>query len=482
MKTKVLLLLAFALFTTQCSDDQASELYFGDQAFSGNEQYNEYEENPFLNVSEQPVSTFSIDADGAAYSNMRRFLSAGQAIPRAAIRTEELINYFNYDYPEPEAGQPISINGEVSQCPWTPANKLIRVGIKGKSIPQAQLPPANLVLLIDVSGSMASDDRLGLLKKGFIEFVQQMRPQDKLAIVTYAGSAGLVLRSTPGSEKNLIIQKIESLGSGGSTAGAEGIITAYEIAKENFVEGGNNRLILGSDGDFNVGPVSQEELVALVEGKRDEGIFLTVVGVGTGNLNEGMMEQLANHGNGNYEYLDSFEQARKVFVEEWGKFYTVAKDVKVQIAFKPEAVEAYRLIGYENRLLEEKDFEDDTKDAGEIGSGQSITALYEIIPKEVTGVEVVPTFSIDFRYKVPTSDNSQALNLNVLDYGRSFAQASESMRFAASLAGLGMHIRNSQYKGDLSLEAIRQWAAAAASFDPFGYKKRHLDLLNSVDE
>lgn len=481
MKVYRLLLLFIALFFIQCSDDELG-MYMEYMDFSGNEQYNEYEENPFISVAEQPVSTFSIDADGGAYSNMRRFLNAGQEVPKAAVRTEELINYFNYNYPEPEAGQLISLNGEVSQSPWTPENKLIRIGIKGKSIPKEQLPAANLVLLIDVSGSMSSDDKLGLLKSGFIEFVHQMRPQDKLAIVTYAGNAGVVLESTSGSEKSLIIEKIESLGSGGSTAGAEGIITAYEIAKGNFVNGGNNRVILGSDGDFNVGPSSQEDLIELIEGKRDEGIFLTVVGVGTGNLNEGMMEQVANHGNGNYEYLDSFEQARKVFVEEWSKFYTVAKDVKVQVEFNPELVEAYRLIGYENRLLEEEDFEDDTKDAGEIGADQSITALYEIVPKEAANVEVIPTFSIDFRYKEPAADNSKVLNLNVMDYERSFQQASEDMRFAASLAGLGMHLRGSQFKGNLSLDAIRQWVATASSFDPYGYKKKHLELLQKVPD
>lgn len=481
MKARSLLLLLFVFFFTQCTEDE-SGMYGEYLEFSGSEQYNEYEENPFVSVAEQPVSTFSVDADGGAYSNMRRFLVAGQEVPKAAIRTEELMNYFNYNYPEPEGDHSISLNGEVSQCPWTAENKLIRIGLKGKAIPKEQLPAANLVLLIDVSGSMGSKDKLELLKSGFIEFVNQLRPQDKLAIVTYAGNAGLVLGSTSGSEKSLIIQKIESLGSGGSTAGAEGIITAYEIAKENFVAGGNNRVILGSDGDFNVGPSSQEELIALIEKKRDEGIFLTVVGVGRGNLNDAMMEQVANHGNGNYEYLDSFEQARKVFVEEWGKFYTVAKDVKVQVEFNPELVEAYRLIGYENRLLEEEDFEDDTKDAAEIGADQSITALYEIVPKETSSTEVVPSFSIDFRYKQPTADDSRALTLNVIDYGHSFGQASEDMRFAASLAGLGMHIRESAFKGNLSLDAIRQWAAGASSFDPYGYKKKHLELLQKVPE
>ena len=447
------------------------------------ERYNTYVENPFVEVAEEPVSTFSIDADGASYANFRRFLHYNQAPPAEAIRTEEFINYFPYDYPEPVGTSPIGLNGEVSLCPWKEGNRLIRIGIKGKTITRQSLPAANWVLLVDVSGSMSDPDKLALIQQGLTLFVDQMRSDDKLALVTYAGSAGVVLDATPGHEKDRIKQAINALSSGGSTAGAEGIITAYDIAEANFIEGGNNRVILATDGDFNVGPSSQEELITLIEKKRESGIFLTVLGVGTGNLNEGAMEQIANHGNGTFEYLDNLTQCEKVFVHEYGKFTTVAKDVKVQVQFNPEAVTAYRLIGYENRLLEQEDFEDDTKDAGEIGSGQAITALYEVVPnaaKSGIALRQIPTFTIDFRYKEPHEDQGQPLQLEIYDQGAAFDNASENLRFAASVTGLAMLLMDSQYQGDLTYAHVSQWAEQARQYDPHGFRQEFIRLVDQV--
>jgi len=446
------------------------------------EQYNEYVENPFVNVAESPVSTFSVDADGGSYSNVRRFITDQMIPPAAAIRTEEFINYFPLDYANPTGDTPIAINGEISSCPWNSENQLIRIGIKGKSVDRADFPTGNLVLLVDVSGSMSNPDKLPLLQESLRLFVEEMRPEDKIALVTYAGSAGVALDATAGTEKAKIIQAIASLSSGGSTAGAQGIITAYEIAEQNFVEGGNNRVILASDGDFNVGPSSQEELIELIESKRDSGIFLTVLGMGTGNFNDAAMEQIANHGNGNYEYIDRLEQGKKVFIYEYGKFLTIAKDVKIQVDFNQETVEAYRLIGYENRLLEEEDFTDDTKDAAEIGAGQTITALYEIIPAQKNSpvLRQEPIFTIDFRYKNADENESEPLQLAIFDKGNTFSQASENLRFAASTAGFAMLLRDSKYKGTLDYQQLLGWSRQAISFDPHGFRQEFITLVQQA--
>ena len=446
------------------------------------EQYNEIVENDFIAVADEPVSTFSIDADGAAYSNLRRIINQDWGdIPKGAVRIEELINYFQYNYDEPNGIHPISLNGEVSSCPWTQGNKLLRIGIKGKSIEPQDYPASNIVFLIDVSGSMSSEDKLPLLKSGFKLFVDQIRPQDKIAIVTYASNPGVLLESTFGNQKNKIKDAIDKLGAGGSTNGEGGIITAYEIAKINFIEGGNNRIILGTDGDFNVGVSNQDELISLIEEKREEGVFLTVIGVGSGNYQEGKMEQLANHGNGTFEYIDNLDQAKKVFIEEYGKFFTVAKDVKVQIEFNANLVEKYRLIGYENRILNEEDFEDDKKDAGEIGSGQTITALYEIVP---AGIGVDPrsqaTFTIDFRYKNPDEDTSIPMSLDVVDQLKGFEVSSEDMRFAASVGAFGMILLDSKHKGNVQLNNVLNWVNLATSFDPYGYKKGFIELVEKL--
>lgn len=445
--------------------------------FSG-ESYNSIIENPFVKTADEAISTFSIDADGASYSNTRRFLNNQQLPPKDAIRTEELVNFFTFDYSE--SGQhPISLNGEISTCPWKKENRLVRIGLKGMDIDRNQLPATNFVFLIDVSGSMSSEDKLELLKEGFIEFVDFMRPDDRIAIVTYAGSSAVLLPSTSANERTKIKKAIAQLGAGGSTAGAKGINTAYEIAEENFIVGGNNRVILGTDGDFNVGISTQDALVELIEEKRESGIFLTILGVGTSNLREGQMEQIANHGNGNFEYLDNVDQAKKVFIEEFKKFYTVAKDVKIQIQFDPSRIKAYRLIGYENRVLENEDFEDDTKDAGEIGANQTITALYEIVPNTESrnpGTSV----TVDFRYKLPSSDVSQPIQLAIADNFNTFENASENMRFAAAVASFGLLIRDSEYKGSTSYEKILNWAKEAKTFDPNGHRTDFLALVEKA--
>lgn len=449
-----------------------------DEAGSPGEKYNDIAENPFVATADAPVSTFSVDADGGAYANSRRFLESGTLPPAGAIRTEEFVNYFPFDYTQPAGSVPIGLNGEVSDCPWEPGHKLMRIGLQGRNLPRSAQPSSNFVLLIDVSGSMSTKAKLPLLQTAFNLFVDEMREDDRLAIVTYAGEDKVALASTPGTDKKAIRKAINKLNSGGGTNGAAGIVTAYEIAEQHFIPGGNNRIIVGTDGDFNIGLSSQEELIALIEEKRETGVFLSVFGVGTGNLNEGMMEQLANNGNGNFEYLDSEAEARKVMVEEFSKFYTVAKDVKVQVAFNPAVVAQYRLIGYENRLLENQEFEDDSADAGEIGAGQSITALYEVIPVPNVNYKQYTSFTIDFRYKEPAANVSQALSLEVVDDETAFAEASESQRFAAAAAGFALILRNSEYKGNLTYDHVLDWANNARSFDPFGYRQGMIDLVN----
>ncbi|MBZ9730112.1 VWA domain-containing protein [Salegentibacter sp. JZCK2] len=442
--------------------------------------YNEIVENPFVKVEDQAISTFSIDADGASYANLRRFLlQDNQLPPKNAIRTEEMINYFNLDYGFTESGHPISLNGEISNTPWNNETKLIRIGIKGKPLAEP-LPPSNFVFLIDVSGSMGSEDKLELLKNGFKTLVNEFTSEDRIAIVTYAGSSSVILESTPGNEKGEIINAIDRLGAGGSTAGSEGIKTAYEIAAANFLENGNNRVILGSDGDFNVGITSQEELIELIEEKRDSGIFLSVLGVGRGNLNDAAMEQIANNGNGTYEYIDNIEQLRKVFIYEYNKFFTVAKDVKVQVEFDIKNVEAYRLIGYENRLLKEEDFEDDEEDAGEIGAGQNITAIYEVIPSRNPQYSTIPSIKVDFRYKDPDSDSSQLLGLEIFDEGKAFGESSDFMRFTASIASFSMLLRDSEYKGSSEYDKVLNWLNSTSLADEHGFKAELKTLVEKA--
>jgi len=455
----------------------SAESGFGE--YTSGDRYNEYSENPFIFASEQAVSTFSIDADGGSYSNVKDYIQNESLPPADAIRTEEFINYFNYNYPLPEGENNISVNSEICSCPWNESNKLLRIGIRGASVASELLPPSNLVLLIDVSGSMSPENKLPLLKESFLMLVEQFRPQDRIGIVTYAGTAGVALESTSGSDINTIVGVINSLSAGGSTAGAAGISTAYEIAQQNYIEGGNNRVILATDGDFNVGISDQDALVDLIEQKRDNGIFLTVIGVGRGNLNDAMMEQVANNGNGTYEYLGDYTDAKKILVDEYGKFFNIAKDVKVQVAFNSNNVEQYRLIGYENRVMENEDFENDEEDAGEIGLGQTVTAIYEIVPAQSTdtGSEIC---KVDFRYKKSGETLSRLISLTAHDEGTAFADASANMRFAVSVAGSSLLLRNSEYIGNLTIQEVYDWANSSRDYDPFGYKADFVDFLQSV--
>lgn len=409
---------------------------------------------------------------------MRRFIQQdNQLPPAAAIRTEELINYFDYNYPFTSTQHPISLNGEVSECPWNTDNKLIRIGIQGE--PLIQTPNSNFVLLIDVSGSMDGDDRLDLLKQGFNMPVDELGANDRIAIVTYSGDVDIALSSTTCDKKQKIKRAINKLKADGSTAGGKAIEMAYDIAEQYFIQGGNNRIIVGTDGDFNVGITDQEELVELIETKRDLGVFLTILGVGRGNYKEGTLEQIANHGNGTFEYLDKLDQLTKVFIHDQGKFYTVAKDVKVQVQFDSTNVIAYRLIGYENRVLENDDFMNDSTDAGEIGAGQNIAALYEIVPRPMI-TETSPVFSIDFRYKEPDATVSIPLNLPIYNSNNTFTQASEAMIFSGSVLAFGMLLIDSQYKQNTTYNDVIQWINGNVTYDSHGYKAEFLDIVNAA--
>lgn len=484
LNTSVLLSISFLFFN--CENDAANTNItesYNDYAITEDgsfeqpqfERYTEFGENSFISVNEQPISTFSVDADGASYANTRRFLNLGQNPPVAAVRIEEYLNYFTFDYEEPTGSENVALSSEFSSCPWNENHHLLRVGIKGKTYPESELPDANYVFLIDVSGSMSAPEKLELLKTGFKKMVDEMHDTDKLAIVTYAGSAGLLLESTYGDEKQRIKDAIDQLGAGGSTAGAEGIITAYEIAEDNFIVNGNNRIIIGTDGDFNVGPSSTEELIQLIEEKRESGIYLTVLGVGTGNLNESALEQIANNGNGNYEYIDNIEQLNKVFINEKGKFFAVATDSKIQITFKSYQVDMYRLIGYENRTLNEDDFDNDAVDAGEIGSGQTITALYELKMQGTFSQNTIADF--DFRYKKPNQESSNELNFAINASNNSIFEASENQRFAAAVAGFGLLMKDSEFKGTTTKSMVLELLENATTFDTYGYKTEFKNLV-----
>ena len=454
----------------------------GNVGYESSENYAEFSENPFVQVKDEAISTFSIDADGASYANVRRFLFQDELMPpKGAVRTEELINYFELDYPSDQTVHPLSLNGEISSCPWQPGHKLVRIGIKGHKIPESELKSSNYVFLMDVSGSMSSPDKLDLLKKGFNNLVDHLNTNDRVAIVTYAGSSELVLGSTSARQKTRINQAIESLGAGGGTAGAEGILTAYEIAEENFIPGGNNRIIIGTDGDFNIGVSDQDELVTLIEEQREKGIFITVLGVGRGNLNDAALEQIANNGNGTYEYIDTEDQLEKVFIHDFHKFYTVAKDVKVQVDFNATNVSEYRLIGYENRVLNNEDFVDDTKDAGEIGSNQNITALYEIIPAQ-TFRKAVPSVTIDFRYKEPDADNSIPLSLDIYDDGNDFVESTDFHQFVVSVASFSMQLTDSSHKGNADYNDVLGWLKNVNLNDPHGFKAEFADVVKKAKD
>jgi len=464
------------------------------------ESYNMFEENQFENPTTNPLSTFSIDVDNASYTNIRRFLNNGQKVPKDAVRVEEMINFFKYDYPQPKGKQPFSINTEYSDAPWNPDHKLLKIGLKGKDIPMNELPASNFVFLIDVSGSMSDDNKLPLLKQSMKLLVNQMRPEDKIAIVVYAGAAGLVLPSTNGSEKTKIIDALDELSAGGSTAGGEGIELAYKTAQENFIKGGNNRVILATDGDFNVGDSSDREMLTLIEEKRESGVFLTCLGYGMGNYKDSKMEILANKGNGNYAYIDNIQEADRFLQKEFkGSMYAIAKDVKIQIEFNPKHVQSYRLIGYENRKLRDQDFENDAIDAGELGSGHTVTALYEIIPVGVESDYFIPDSKLKYtqqvkeknkyedelatvklRHKKPDGNKSTETELVIENEPVELDKASTDFKFAASVAWFGLKLRDSELIPSKSSKKIEKLAKEGIKNDTDGYKTEFIRLVNMV--
>jgi Ca-activated chloride channel family protein len=457
------------------------------------ETYDHLDENPFRRVSADPLSTFSIDVDTASYANVRRFLNTGAMPPAGAIRIEEMINYFRFDYPQPRGDAPFSITSELAVCPWNTKHKLALIGLQGREIPESEAAPRNLVFLIDVSGSMMPPDKLPLVRTAMRMLADVLTAQDRVAIVVYAGASGLVLPSTAGDQKATIHRAIAELGAGGSTNGAAGIKLAYRTAREHFIKGGVNRVVLATDGDFNVGVTSQDELVRLIEEERASGVFLSVLGVGTGNLKDLMMEKLADKGNGNYAYLDSLHEARKVLVREAGAtLVTIAKDVKIQVEFNPAAVSAYRLIGYENRMLKNEDFNDDKKDAGDIGSGHSVTALYEIVPvgvdidapsvdplKYQTPPQPARTASADelvtvkLRYKAPDGDTSRLLSTTLRSQPRALTA---NLGFASAVAEVGMLLRGSKHAGSARFADAVARASKFRGVDGEGYRAEFIKL------
>lgn len=466
------------------------------------EGYDAITENRFLKTTENPLSTFSIDVDAASYSNIRRMLNSGNLPPAGAVRIEEMINYFQYDYPQPKNGEPFSINTETSDCPWNSNHKLVVVGLQGKRVAVENLPAANIVFLVDVSGSMMDENKLPLVKQSLKLLADQLRKGDKVAMVVYAGNAGLVLPSVNGDEKIKIKDAIDQLEAGGSTAGGAGIQLAYKVAKENFVKNGNNRVILCTDGDFNIGASSDAAMEEMIEIERKSGVFLTVLGYGRGNYQDAKMQKLADKGNGNHAYIDNFQEARKVLVNEFGgTLFTIAKDVKLQIEFNPAKVQAYRLVGYENRLLNKEDFNNDRKDAGELGSGHTVTALYEIIPVGIKSefVESVDklkyqkekeavmasagseTMTIKFRYKKPDEDKSKLIEHAVIDQAVSVQKTSDNFRFAAAVGQFGMLLRNSEFKQSSSYENVWKLAKNSLGEDKEGYRSEFLKMVKNAE-
>jgi Ca-activated chloride channel homolog len=466
------------------------------------EAYDSITENPFLAVAGNPLSTFSIDVDTAGYANVRRMLRQGALPPTGAVRIEELVNYFSYDYAPPKDDAPFAVHTEVASCPWKKEHRLVRIGLKGQELDLSQRPSSNLVFLLDVSGSMENANKLPLLRRSLKMMVEHLGENDRVSIVVYAGASGLVLKPTPADRKGEILAALERLQAGGSTNGGAGIELAYQLAAENFITGGTNRVILCTDGDFNVGNTSRSGLVELVEEKAKTGVFLTVLGFGMGNYKDSTLEQLADKGNGNYGYIDTISEARKLLVQELGAtLVAIAKDVKIQVEFNPAQVTAYRLIGYENRLLAAEDFNDDTKDAGEIGAGHTVTALYEIVPKgvhiELPGVDELryqqppetavvagskELLFLKLRYKQPDGDTSELLEFPLADNRRGFAAASGEFKFAAAVAAFGMLLRDSKNRGDASFESVLELGTEGAKRDPHGYRAEFLELVRAAGE
>ncbi len=465
------------------------------------ESYSPIVENAFVRVSDSPLSTFSIDVDTASYANVRRFLNSNTLPPADAVRVEELINYFSYDYPQPEGEAPFSITTEVAGCPWSVEHRLLRIGLHGREMASEHRPAGNLAFLVDVSGSMDQPDKLPLVKESLLLLTEQLEENDRVAIVTYAGNSGLALAPTSGSNKRTIETAISSLSAGGSTNGGEGIQTAYAVTQGNFIKGGVNRVILATDGDFNVGVTDQNELVKLIEEKAHDGVFFTALGFGTGNLKDGTLEKLADKGNGNYAYIDTVGEARKVLVEQLaGTLVTIAKDVKLQLEFNPTQVDAYRLIGYENRVLAHADFNDDRKDAGDVGAGHTVTALYELVPPgavqgfarvdELKYQRPAPALkaaadsnellTLKLRYKQPDGETSRLLEHAVTDPGRKYGQAAADFKFAAAVAAFGMRLRGSQHVGGITYDAVLELADEGRGKDPQGYRAEFVELVKKA--
>lgn len=469
------------------------------QPSSPTESYASFAENKFVRPQLNPLSTFGMDVDAASYSNVRRFINQGQLPPADAVRVEEMINYFDYDYPAPTNGEPFSIHTELSIAPWNTEHRLLRIGLQAKEIEAAKIPSSNLVLLIDVSGSMNAYNKLPLVKSSLKMLVNQLRPSDRVAIVSYAGAANIALEPTSGKNKQVILDAINALQAGGSTAGGAGIKLAYDLAASRFIKNGNNRVIMATDGDFNTGQSSDMDMQKLIEEKRKSGIFLSVLGFGMGNYKDSKMELLADKGNGNYAYIDNISEGRKVLVTEFGgTLYTLAKDVKLQLEFNPSKVQAYRLIGYENRSLNAEDFNNDLKDAGDLGSGHSVTALYEIIPHGVksrfigsvdelkyqTDKPSGSTFadelaSISLRYKAPNSDVSQLIKKTVANTSQPLRTSSDNFRFAAAVAGYGMLLKRSEFVPGFTFAMVAELASQAMSKDEEGFKSEFVRLVRA---
>ncbi|PZR75193.1 MAG: hypothetical protein DLM73_05930 [Chthoniobacterales bacterium] len=473
--------------------------------------YDKVEENPFLPAATNPLSTFSIDVDTASYSNVRRFINNGSLPPKDAVRVEEMINYFSYDYREPEGDKPFSIDLDSTACPWDTSHRLLRIGLKAREVANEKRPASNLVFLLDVSGSMTPAERLPLVKQAMRLLVDKLSEKDRVAIVIYAGGSGLALKSTSGNEKEKILRALEDLKAGGSTNGAEGIELAYKVAADNFIKGGVNRVILATDGDFNIGVTNQGDLIRLIEEKAKGGVFLSVLGVGTDNLKDSTMQKLADKGNGNYAYLDSLDEARKVLVQQInGTLMTIAKDVKIQVEFNPARVASYRLIGYEKRMLRKEDFNNDKVDAGEIGAGHTVTALYEVVPAgagatdpaasvppvdslkyqspgpaAATTAQVDPKGSpemvtVKLRHKKPDGETSELTERSFTDNGSKFENAAPDLKFAAAVAEFGMLLRDSQFKGKGTFGAVIEWAQEGKGQDKAGYRAGFIELARKA--
>lgn len=464
------------------------------------EEYDKIDENTYFDVIQKPLSTFAVDVDAASYANARRFIMQNQLPYKDAVRSEEFINYFNYDYKQPQKDHPLSINLEYGDCPWNQEHKLVHIGLRGIELARDKQKPSNLVFLIDVSGSMNYPEKLPLLKRAFKLLVDQLNPKDKIAMVVYASQTGLVLPATSGEEKKTIIDALDRLHAGGSTAGGAGIQLAYKVAKENFIKDGNNRVILATDGDFNVGISSTSELVRFVESQKDEGIFLTILGFGMGNYKDNRLQEIADKGNGTHAYIDNIMEAKKVLVNEISStLFTIAKDVKIQVEFNPAEIKSYRLIGYENRKLEDKDFRDDKKDAGEIGAGHTVTALYEVI--ENTNQDSIKNndlkyqethikqnarnsdevLTVSIRYKDPDGDKAKEFSKVLNSKPLHLYKTSDNFRFSATVAEFAMLLRGSEFKGDSSFESILKLAEGAKGPDTLGYRAEFIDLVKRAE-